>query len=152
MITYREINDTYTDWIYRIGRHEFGKTYWFTKKYIKETFDGTGFYYGAFDDEKLVGAILARKFDRPKIWIYLFCVHETYQRQGIGTQLLKMVEETVPKSFFMVFVDIGPDDEHARNFYEKHGFKRQATMRDWFGKGKYGEIYSKMRKKAKAGG
>lgn len=97
-----------------------------------------------YNGEKLVGFIYAtvRKFpylerglEPHRGWINVMFVHPSYQRQGIGTKLLKFAENKLsgkeitigaysPNYFFW-----GVDKDHyqsAISFFEKHGYKADS--------------------------
>jgi ribosomal protein S18 acetylase RimI-like enzyme len=61
----------------------------------------------------------------------------------VGKMLLNEVEKKCSKDFPLLFVDVGPNDVEANNFYKKNGFKKQALIKDWFGIGEKAIIYSK---------
>ena len=131
------------DSLYKIGLQEFKGELWFTKNFLKETINTSGYYYGSFENGKLLGGILVRRFDRPKLWIFFFAVDKGFRRQGIGSKLLGKIEKKCSKDYPLIFVDICEAFSDAKNFYLEHGFKRQAKIKDWFGINKEGSIYSK---------
>jgi ribosomal protein S18 acetylase RimI-like enzyme len=139
----RTITQKDIDTLYTIGLQEFEGDYWFTRKFLKETLKTAGYHYGIFEGKRLVGAILVKNYDRPKMWIFLFVVDKRYRRQGIGSRLLRLAEKKCSKSYPLLFVDIEDTDTIAKKFYTKHGFKRQAKIKDWFGVNKEAVIYSK---------
>jgi GNAT superfamily N-acetyltransferase len=126
--------------ICRLGIQEFGDELWFTRQFLAETIKTPGYYYGAFDKGKLLGCILVRRFDRPKLWIFFMAVDKVARGKGIGSTLLKKVESKGCKSYPLLFVDVAPI---RCSFYEKRGFRKIASVRDWFGIGKPGAVYSK---------
>jgi GNAT superfamily N-acetyltransferase len=139
----REISDKDINSLYKIGLQEFKGELWFTKRFLKETVKTPGYYYGAFERGKLLGGILVRKFDKPKLWIFFFAVDRGYRTKGIGGKLLKKIENKCSKTYPLIFVDICEALSEAKKFYVKCGFKRQAKVRDWFGINQEGLIYSK---------
>lgn len=125
---------------YRIGRQNFGKELWFTKKFLLETIRTPGYHYGCYKGKELLGCILVRKFDRPKLWIFFLAVDKNSRGMGVGKKLLETVEKMGSKQYPLLFVDVSARE---CSFYKKMGFRRQATIKDWFGIGKKGTIYSK---------
>jgi GNAT superfamily N-acetyltransferase len=140
----RKIGSKNIDSLYKIGLQEFKGEFWFTRNFLKETIKTPGYYYGAFENGKLLGGILVRKFDRPKLWIFFFAVDKGYRKRGIGGRLLKTVERKCSKNYPLIFVDICEGFSEAKEFYEEYGFKRQAEIKDWFGINQKGVIYSKI--------
>jgi len=129
--------------LYKIGLQEFKGEFWFTKKYLRETIIPPGHFFGAFIDGKMVGGILAKELDHPKLWIFFFVVNKAYQRQGIGRMLLEKVEEKCSQNYPFLFVDVGVHDKIANNFYRKNKFKKLAKLKNWFGIGQDAYVYSK---------
>lgn len=64
-------------------------------------------------------------------------VRPEYQRQGIGTSILNLVEKDVinnlpKKDSLYVDVGLGAEDAAARSFYLKNGFKSEGRVENWF--------------------
>jgi ribosomal protein S18 acetylase RimI-like enzyme len=133
------------DSIYELGKQEFAGQLWYTKKFLKETLRHPGYHYGAYAGKKLVGYILSKKFDRPKIWIMSLIVDVEFRKQGIASKLVNKIQtESVsssPLEFFIMFVDTEPE---LGPFYEKLGFTFRAEINDWYDINKPGLIYSKI--------
>jgi len=132
------------DSLYKIGLEEFKGEFWFTKRFLKETIGNPGYHYGAFEKDKLIGGILVKRFDRPKLWIFFLAIDKNYRRKGIGTKLLKLIESKCSENYPLIFVDLCDKMVKAKNFYTKNGFKEQAKISNWFGVNKEGLIYSKL--------
>jgi len=144
----KRINLRFLKSMYKLGHEQFGKDYWFTKEFLRETLKGKGVYLGAFEKDKLVGTMLVDiGIDRPKAWIFFFDVKKEYREHGIGTKLLERVEAILPKDYYKLFVDCNSTDKSGLRFYKEHGFKRVAKIKDWFGFGTKGIILSKTVKK-----
>jgi len=139
----KKISDEDIGNLYKIGLQEFKGESWFSKKFLRETIKTPGYYYGAFEKGRLVGGILARRFDRPKLWIFFFAINKKYRGRGIGGKLLGMIEKKCSRAYPLIFVDICEASSEAKKFYKKHGFKQQAKIKDWFGINQEGIIYSK---------
>lgn len=131
------------DKIYSLGKKQFGKEFWFTRKYIAETLENFGYYFGAYEKDDLIGVILVKKFDRPKLWIFFLLVDKKWRNRGIANRLLNRIIKSAPKTYSLLFTDFEKKDKEALAFYKKHGFKKQAAIRDWYGKNSAGLIYVK---------
>ena len=129
--------------LYKTGLHEFNGELWFTMKFLEETIKTPGYYYGAFERNKLIGGILVRKFDMPKLWIFFLIIDKNFRRKSVGSKLIKIIEKNSSKEFPLIFVDIDENNYSAKKFYEKNGFVKQAKINDWFGINNEGTIYSK---------
>lgn len=134
---------------YKLGLQQFKGERWLTKGFLADTIKTRGLYYGAFENKKLLGVVLVRLYDRPKSWIYFFVVDKRFRRRGIGSKLLRKVETTLPKDYFLILVDFEKRDIDKNKFYEKQGFKKQAKINDWFGENHPGLIYSREIRKPK---
>lgn len=131
--------------IYTLGKKEFHGQLWFTSRFLAETLIHPGYHYGAYAGNKLVGFILSKKFDRPKIWLMALMVDASFRKQGIATQLVNQIQNKAASStrrdFFIMFVDT---EEELGPFYEKLGFQFQANIQHWYDINKSGLIYSKI--------
>jgi ribosomal protein S18 acetylase RimI-like enzyme len=144
----KRINAEFIKSLYNLGKEEFGGEFWFTKRFIEDTLKRRGLYYGAFENKKLIGAILVDTgIDKPKAWIFFFDVLKKYRNCGVGSKLLSKIEKSLPKDYYKLFVDFEKGDQLAIKFYKKHGFKKAGKIKDWFGLGTKGLIYSKTVKK-----
>ncbi len=131
--------------LYKLGLQQFKGEFWYTKKFLMDTMKIPGLFYGAFEGKKLIGGIQVRLYDMPKCWIYFFTVDKKYRQKSIGTKLLQAVEKRMPTGYFLVVVDFGNTDITAKKFYVKNGFKKAATIKNWFGRNPsdFGWIYTK---------
>lgn len=81
-----------------------------------------------FDGEKLVGGavgyILYEWYFLELLWIL-----DDYQRQGIGTSIIKKIEEFAIKEN-LVGIRLETWNFQARGFYEKMGYEIYATILD----------------------
>jgi ribosomal protein S18 acetylase RimI-like enzyme len=129
--------------IYNLALRQFRGERWLTKSFLEDTIKTKGLYYGAFENKKLIGAILVKLDDRPKVWIHFFDVDKKFRRRVIGNKLFCKVEKELPKHHFLIIVDFEKTDIEGRKFYEEHGFKKKAKINDWFGKNRPGLIYAR---------
>lgn len=95
------------------------------------------FYVAQENRHRILGfaQIVAKGGDTAELdRIIVFPGHE---RQGIGAQLLcKALEEQKRKGMRSIIARTGKDETHARNFYEKNGFRQtdEATIDTPWGK------------------
>lgn len=145
----KEINGRHIKSLYALGEQEFEGEFWFTERFLRDAIKRKGICFGAFNKGKLVGAIFVDINDRPKAWIFFFDVEESHRKRGIGSSLLKAVEKRLPKGYYKLYVDFEKKDKLAIKFYKEHGFSKAGKIKDWFGTGKDGLIYSKTIKQPK---
>ncbi len=78
--------------------------------------------YGAYEDGKLVGAVMAIEFEKSAMMKY-FMVQKEYQNQGIGRRIFTTLFEVLKAEYETVYIHANP--EYA-SFFEKFGF--ETTM------------------------
>jgi ribosomal protein S18 acetylase RimI-like enzyme len=79
-------------------------------------------------------------------YLYWIAVTRATQAKGIGTALLKQVEEDIRKRqgrLFLIETSSQPSYEPTRRFYLKHGYAVEATLRDFYANGDSMVIFSK---------
>lgn len=78
--------------------------------------------------------------------LYLLAVHASQQGNGVGTQLLQRLEETLASQKARVLlVETSGNDEfdRTRQFYQKRGFVEEARIREFYQEGDDKIIYWK---------
>ena len=81
------------------------------------------YWIGAYDDKTLVGIIIGTD-DGRKGWINRLAVDEEYRGQGIGTKLVKLLEQEFEDKGFKIWAAlIEPDNPKGMEFFEKMGFE-----------------------------
>ncbi len=65
------------------------------------------------------------------------------RRQGIGRQLLRVLDEWYPNEDIVLSVEAS--NAAAQRLYEQEGYVRTATMRDYYGAGDHGYTMKKTR-------
>ncbi|VVB54040.1 Acetyltransferase (GNAT) family protein [uncultured archaeon] len=78
--------------------------------------------------------------------IYWLGVSPTRQRAGIGSKILRFVEELVKsKGGRIIFIETSSkkDYEPARHLYERMGYVREGSVKDYFDDGDDKVVYSK---------
>ena len=139
----KKITERHFNSLYELGKQEFQGEFWFTKEFIKTTFKRKSINLGAFENRKLIGEILVDIFDPSKAWIFFLLVDKSKRRKGIGSQLLRGVEKVLPENYYKIYVDFEKQDTLASRFYKNQGFSKSGKIKDWFGLGASGLIYSK---------
>lgn len=139
-----KLNKSFVHAIYKLGKDSFSKYPWFSKKFLNNVFDLKGYYFGAFEDGKLVGCLLAVKEEMPKIWIYYLAVKKELRRAGIASLLIRKLFKIRSKERYLIFVDTLEGYKKAINFYKKHGFVIAAKVKHFYGKNMNGVILRRM--------
>ena len=89
----------------------------------KELREQPEYWIGAYDDNKLVGIIVGTD-DGRKGWINRLAVKKVYRGNGIGTKLVRLLEEKFEEKGFKIWAAlIEPDNPKSMEFFEKMGFE-----------------------------
>ena len=78
-------------------------------------------------DEQIIGGLTAyvlnsTYFESADVYVYDLAVKTTFQRQGIGTKLMKGIEDYCRElGFYEIFLQADKIDKHAVDFYTKLG-------------------------------
>ncbi|MGD9969609.1 MAG: GNAT family N-acetyltransferase [Sulfuricurvum sp.] len=88
--------------------------------------------YGAYDEGKLVGAVMAIEFETSAMVKY-FMVRQEYQKQGIGTRLFNTLFEVLRNEHPSIYLHANPG---LKGFFERYGFKVEAEVGRFLNVGK----------------
>lgn len=98
---------------------------------LKYTQDETAIILGALNDNTLLGFIWAYKTNNVTAHINYFCVDSNNRNCGIGTLLLKEIEEEIIKNFTeigQIELLVYRTNKSAINFYEKNGYSQNDLI------------------------
>ena len=88
--------------------------------------DNTAVVYGAFDDEELVAFIWAYVHlfrEETRMYVSEIRVKEEYRKQGIGSQLLKLVEgKAKERGLAAIYLHAEASHPEALEFYKSTGY------------------------------
>jgi ribosomal protein S18 acetylase RimI-like enzyme len=105
-------------------------------------------WFSAVEDEKL----LSIAYCAPELMtegtfnLYAIGVREDQQGRGIGSQMMSYLEERLQKAgqrLLIVETSGASDFQQTRAFYEKLGYVKEATLRDFWTEGNDKVIYWK---------
>lgn len=80
--------------------------------------------YGAYEDEKLIGAVMAIEFESSAMIKY-FTVSEPYQKQGIGKRLFETLLGALESEYKTLSIHAHPQ---MVPFFERYGFVSQMEV------------------------
>jgi predicted N-acetyltransferase YhbS len=80
--------------------------------------------YGAYDKDKLVGAVMAIEFQQSAQLKY-FMVKPEYQKQGIGRRLAETLLSVLKNDYQKIYLHSNPS---LVSFFETFGFKQQMEI------------------------
>lgn len=104
---------------------------------IKAAATGKATFYVALDGDEIVGFAQIVQRDVRTAELDRIVVFPTYERKGVGTQLLvQAVEDAKKRETEVVIVNAGRNETRARRFYEKNGFRlvKEVTVEAPWGK------------------
>ncbi len=115
----------------------------FIKRNVFESInDESHAYWYVTDRDKIVGAGGVRETDYKSGGYIMsedyFAVHKDYRTNGIGTMILGEIEKYVKEKkgrFLLVATSDIDLYKPARNFYEKHGYRKVGHIPDYYYKG-----------------
>lgn len=88
--------------------------------------DDTAIVYGAFDDEDLIAFIWAYVHpfrEEPRMYVSEIRVKEEYRRQGIGSRLLRLVEDKAKElGLGAIYLHAEANHPEAVRFYKATGY------------------------------
>lgn len=123
MLQYKEFNSGLLDEIKEIYKEQGWTAYLQDDEKLMRAFKNSLYFYGAFDENKLVGFVRCVGDGEHILLIQDLIVKSAYQRQGIGTIFLQHIFEKYAGVRMLSLYTDG-SDERANNFYRNIGMKR----------------------------
>ena len=72
-------------------------------------------------------------YQNRSVWIYKIEIKKEFQSQGFGDMLIEIFEAYCQsKRFFQIEGKFYPENDHAKPFYEKHGYQIDKEYYDTF--------------------
>jgi len=107
---------------------------------ICDCFEGDEVFVGVVNKKivAVIGYCPDRLETKRSYWLGWFYVHKDYRDNKYGQTLLrKVIKELKHIGARKLFVDTSSDPNYIKavNFYLKNGFKLEAVLRDYYGKG-----------------
>lgn len=100
--------------------------------------------YVAVAGDVIIGFVLTSKAGRLKGIIVTIDILDGWRRQGLGSSLMNFAENSFKRrGCGSVQLQVAVDNNAAIGFYEKMGYKRKKLLRDYYGPGKDGRLFSK---------
>jgi predicted N-acetyltransferase YhbS len=88
--------------------------------------------YGAYEDGKLIGAVMAVEFDGMAMIKY-FMVRNDQQKQGVGRRLFETLLGALQSEYEKIYLHANPD---LVPFFESHGFEAKMEVGRYINVGK----------------
>jgi GNAT superfamily N-acetyltransferase len=88
--------------------------------------------YGAYENGKIVGAIMAIEFEKSAMIKY-FMVAKEYQKQGVGRRLFETILGSLEEKFQDLYLHANP---HLTRFFESYGFQTKMDVGRYVNVGK----------------
>ena len=137
-----------------IGSHRFKWDKPIAKKYYDDYFQSKSALskrdkvYVCIDGEETIGVIgyCLDYYEIENYWLNWFYIHKDHEGKGCGKKLLDyVVEKLKSKDIGRVYVNTSSNKFYLRAYrmYINNGFKKEAVIRDYYGKGENQIILSK---------
>ncbi|MCU9613050.1 GNAT family N-acetyltransferase [Caldibacillus lycopersici] len=98
------------------------------------------------ENERIAGAIVLNKWQAEEwqeiswqfeesdcLIVHTFCIHPDFQRQGLGSTLLRLVEEHAKaRGYTSIRLDAFAGNPSAWKFYERKGYEKRGEIRFTF--------------------
>ena len=94
----------------------------------------TNFSYGIIYNNSLISFILGDLFNIEKISEYeilLIYVSKNFRNQGLGTELLKKIEENI-RCLKKIYLEVAKNNTEAVSFYKKMNFKIFNSRKNYY--------------------
>lgn len=92
---------------------------------LKAAEAGKSVFYLALEDKEIIGFAQIVQQDAETIELDRIIIFPQYTRRGIGTQLLqKIIQDQKQNGVNNIIATTGKEENQARQFYEKNGFKK----------------------------
>jgi GNAT superfamily N-acetyltransferase len=88
--------------------------------------------YGAYEDGKLIGAIMAVEFEKSAMIKY-FMVTKEYQKQGVGRRMFETLFKTLEVEYETIYIHANPD---LVGFFQNYGFESKMEVGRFINVGK----------------
>jgi len=98
----------------------------------------------AIDDGRIIGFILTSKTARANGLLVTIDILDGRRREGIGAKLLELAEHAQKKrGCRKIQLQVSVENSAAIGFYEKMGYVKKKQLRNYYGPGRDGFLYSK---------
>ena len=140
MINYQQLtnkhNNDFNNLIFNEGKNynNFLNIGWSPKQIVNELNKDTNLSFGGFYNESLVSFIIGNLFNIEKISEYeilLIYVCKNFRKKGLGTRLLKKIEEN-NSSLKKIYLEVSKNNSDAILFYKKMKFKTVYIRKKYF--------------------
>lgn len=112
----------------------FGDSEAWTREYFTKTNEPNRTTYIALSNHKRVGLIRINYLNDTTSIIHDFCVHPSYQGNGIGKEvLLNTVEKLLEEGCTNIKLSVVTENDHALNLYRKVGFEVTSELQYFIG-------------------
>ncbi|MBO0960879.1 GNAT family N-acetyltransferase [Neobacillus sp. MM2021_6] len=112
----------------------FGDSEAWTREYFTKTNEPNRTTYIALSNHERVGLIRINHLNDTTSIIHDFCVHPSYQGNGIGKEiLLNTVEKLLEEGYTNIKLSVVTENHHALNLYRNVGFEVTSELQYFIG-------------------
>ncbi len=120
MIEYKEFGSELTENVYRIYEENKWICYLYDKEKLSKAYERSLYILGAFDNGRLVGFVRCVGDAEYIIYVQDLIVKPSYQRKGIGKELMRQVFAKFPDAGRFVLIT-DKEDKSSNAFYKAIG-------------------------------
>ena len=113
---------------------EYSRIGWSAKQIYNQFNKITNLSYGAFDKDLLISFIFGDLINiekKSEYEILLIYVSKNFRKKGLGTKLLKKIEEN-KNCLNRIYLEVSKNNQEGIAFYKKMGFKKIHTRKEYF--------------------
>ncbi len=98
----------------------------------------------AVDEGEIIGFVLTSKNGRTRGLLVTIDILTGWRRQSIGTRLMELAERAQRRrGCRSIQLQVAVENVPAIEFYTKLGYRKKRLLRDYYGSGKNGYLFSK---------
>ncbi len=120
----------------------------FSQRYMQQIIGGkTSATWVAEEDGVMAGFTViacSEELEGNIAYIQTIEVAPAYRKRGVGTELLRRVDETaLAAGAILIWLHVDAQNEAAIRLYSAHGYQRQGRQEHYYARGRAAEIYVK---------
>ncbi|HEY1895123.1 MAG TPA: N-acetyltransferase [Terracidiphilus sp.] len=120
----------------------------FSRRYLRQIIEkGNSATWVADEDGSVAGFSVAdftTEFDRTFAYIQTIEVAPAYRKQGIGTELLRRMEDSARGAgATVIWLHVDAANNAAIHLYQAHGYRHQGRQEHYYDRGRAADVYMK---------
>ncbi len=131
--------------IYQLGKFDFKKENWYTKKIIKKLITFNPKICWILEDKgKVIGARMFLESFGTGVWGWLILIKKEYRHQHLGTTFFERTcKELKRMGYKRILTDVETGNNVSIKWHKKVGYVKIGYAKDWFDRGVDAVIFKK---------